>query len=115
MTIKLLTLPVSTNHMYGQRGGRRFLNVRARRNKEQLGWEARSQYRGKPLEGPLKAEIALFWGDRRRHDVDNIKGLLDALTGILWVDDAQIEDLRITKHIDRANPRVELAAVPLTL
>lgn len=114
MTLRLLTMPVSTNHLYAQRGSNRFLTERARRNKEQIGWEARTQYRGKPLQGPLKAEIALFWGDRRKHDVDNIKGLLDALTGIVWEDDGHIEDLHTRKFYDKAAPRVEMQIVPLT-
>lgn len=39
--------------------------------------------------------------------------ILDALTGIVWEDDAQIEDLRITKQISKAEPRVELTISPL--
>ena len=34
---------------------------------------------------------------RRRDDVDNIKALLDALSGILWLDDGQIADFCISK------------------
>lgn len=108
MTLKFLTLPVSTNHLYMQRGSARFLDPRAKRCKEAITWEAMAQYRGRPLEGPLKAEINLFWPDRRKHDVDNIKVFLDALTGIVWEDDGQIEDLRIRKDYDKAKPRVEM-------
>lgn len=70
--------------------------------------EAWLQYRGKPLEGPLRVDIQLYWPTRRNHDVDNIKGLLDAMKGILCVDDGQITDLRIRKAYDPKNPRVEL-------
>jgi Holliday junction resolvase RusA-like endonuclease len=42
------------------------------------------------------------------HDIDNIKGLLDALTGIVWVDDGQINELSLKKGIDRKTPRVEM-------
>jgi Holliday junction resolvase RusA-like endonuclease len=109
MTLKLITLPPSTNHIYGRSRGGVFMNERSRRAKEAIGWEARSQYRGKPLTGPLKVSVALYWPDRRKHDVDNIKVLLDALTGIAWLDDGQIEDLRITKAYDKEKPRVEIA------
>lgn len=109
MTIRLSTLPPSTNHLYAQRGSARFLKPEVRAAKEAIGWEARSQYRGKPLEGPLKVEIDLYWPDRRKHDVDNIKALLDALTGIVWLDDWQIEDLHTRKFYDKAAPRVEMA------
>jgi hypothetical protein len=51
--------------------------------------------------------------------VDNIKGLLDALTGIVWEDDGQIVDLHTTKFYDPAGAWVELsietaASLPVT-
>jgi crossover junction endodeoxyribonuclease RusA len=106
--VTLKTLPLSTNHLYAQRGAQRFLTSKARTNKEAMGWEARAQLKGKPLEGPLALDVCLYWPDRRKHDVDNIKSLLDALTGILWLDDGQIEDLRVRKYYDKKAPRVEL-------
>lgn len=78
-----------------------------------MAWEARYQYRGAPLEGPLELFIALWWPTKRNHDVDNVKGLLDALTGILWHDDGQIESLHIRKGYDKATPRVELTVQAL--
>jgi crossover junction endodeoxyribonuclease RusA len=88
--------------------GRRFLTNDAKENKESIGWEARMQYRGKPISDPVVVKVSLWWSDRRRHDLDNIKGLLDALTGILWDDDSQIVELLITKGVDKQNPRVEI-------
>jgi crossover junction endodeoxyribonuclease RusA len=108
MKLTLLTLPVSTNNLYSNGSRGRFTTDRGRRNKEQIAWEARAQYRGKPLAGPVAAEITLFWQNGRNHDIDNIKALLDALTGIVWEDDGQIVDLHTMKEVDRANPRVEL-------
>ena len=108
MTLRFLTLPVSTNALYAHTGRRRFMTDRGARNKQAIGWEARSQYRAKPLEGPLKVQIALYWPDKRKHDIDNIKVLLDALTGIVWEDDSQIVDLHLTKSIDTKQPRVEM-------
>lgn len=100
------TFPVSTNNMYF---GRRIMTKEARTKKEAIGWEARAQYQGEPLEGPLKLSVAFWWPDKRNHDIDNIKGLLDALTGILWEDDGQIVELHLTKGIDATNPRVEIS------
>jgi crossover junction endodeoxyribonuclease RusA len=114
MTLKFLTLPVSTNNLYAHTGRKRFMTQRGKRNKEAIGWEARTQYRGKPLEGPLFVLLALYWPDRRKHDIDNIKVLLDALTGIVWDDDGQIADLHITKAYDKAKPRVEMAVEALS-
>lgn len=112
MTLTLLTMPVSTNQLYRSISGRSILSERGRRCKEAIGWEARTQYRGKPLDGPLAVKIDLYWPDRRKHDVDNIKVLLDACTGILWLDDGQITDLRITKGYNKASPRVEMTVAP---
>ena len=114
MTLRFETLPLSTNNLYAHVGRRRFLTERARRNKDTIAWEARSQYRGKPLAGPLAVRIDLYWPDRRKHDVDNVKGLLDALTGIVWEDDGQILDLRITKAYSKSNPGVLMQIDPIT-
>jgi crossover junction endodeoxyribonuclease RusA len=51
--------------------------------------------------------IALYFGDKRRRDIDNWhKILLDSLTGIVWKDDSQIQEMRVTKNIGK--PRIEL-------
>jgi len=103
MTIK--TLPISTNRLYR---GRRFLTSEGKANKLAVAWEVQSQWRGKPLECPVRLEIELWWPDARRRDLDNVKGLLDSFTGILYVDDSQIQELSISKGIDRSNPRIEV-------
>ena len=109
MTLRLTTLPPSTNHLYGAgKGGARFLKPEVRVAKEAIAWEARSQYRGTPMSGSLNVSVALYWPDRRKHDIDNIKALLDALTGIVWEDDGDIVELHTKKGFDKANPRVEL-------
>lgn len=113
MTLHISTLPPSTNHLYAQRGSSRFLKPEVRAAKDAIGWEARSQYQGEPLTGPLAVTVALYWPDRRKHDVDNIKALLDACTGILWDDDGQIEDLHTTKAYDKENPRVVMTVEPV--
>ncbi len=82
---------------------------RARANKESIAWEARAQYHGEPLQGPLSLKVELWWPDRRKHDIDNVKSLLDAMTGIVWEDDSQVEDLHLMKGIDKENPRVDVA------
>ncbi len=100
------TLPLSTNAMY--RGGPRYLTEKAKANKHFIGWEVKNEWGKEPLKGPMSLKIDLYWPDNRRHDLDNIKGLLDALTGILYEDDCQITELHLSKSIDKKNPRVEL-------
>ena len=113
MTLSFKTMPLGTNNLYVNGKHGRFMAPKARENKQALQWEARSQFRGKTLPGPLAVEITLFWGDRRKRDIDNIKILLDSLTGIVWDDDSQIEDLHTMKAIDKDNPRVEMRVFEL--
>jgi len=48
--------------------------------------------------------------DRRRRDLDNLAGgVLDALTKIVWGDDAQVVYLRAAKTVCRAAPGVRVA------
>jgi Holliday junction resolvase RusA-like endonuclease len=112
VSIELSVMPLGTNNLYAHAGRRRFLTPRARENKAAMAAEARAQHRGAPLEGPLAVRIALYWPTRRNHDVDNIKALLDALTGILWSDDGQISDLRVTKEYRKGAAGVSLEAGP---
>ncbi len=77
---------------------------------------AREAYDGPPLDGPLRCDLtfvfprtlAQTWktrpmprlGHDKKPDRDNLdKAVMDSLTGLLWVDDAQICDGRIMKLI----------------
>lgn len=112
--LTLKTLPLSINQTY-KRGKNSFYKSReAKDAQEAMGWEARSQYRGKPLIGPLKLQIGFWWPDRRKHDLDNgLKLLLDSMTGILWDDDSQIREMGLSKATDKENPRIEIEVVEL--
>jgi Holliday junction resolvase RusA-like endonuclease len=78
--------------------------------KEQYQWEARSQWNGKPLDGDVEVSITLYFGTKRRADLDNFNKLsLDALTGIAYLDDSQIAKLSIERGYDKARPRIEVA------
>lgn len=88
--------------------GRKILSKVARVSKEGWAWEAKSQMSGGPRKGDLVVEIYLHFPDRRRRDLDNIKALLDSMTGVLWEDDSQIVDLHIRKYVSKQNPRIEI-------
>lgn len=106
MILTFKTFPVSTNDMYAHVGRRRFITKKAKERKEAIAWEARTQHKGMPYVDLLSVKINLKYPDRRKHDVDNIKGLLDALSGILWEDDSQINELYTHKAIDKENPGI---------
>ena len=118
MTKILLTIPnVSTNRLYtiDRRNGRRILTKQARDTKEGWKWEAMSQYKGKPIEEELEVRIDLYFPDRRRRDGDNIKALLDAMTGVLWKDDSLIEAHMVRKHIVRGKDPKIIITFPCNL
>lgn len=106
----VITTPfVSTNRLYGfAPDGRRFKTKKATITKDAIGWEAKAAFDGEPMDGELVVTVDLFFPDRRRRDLDNIKGLIDALTGIVWEDDSMIYDLHIRKFIDPKKPRIEI-------
>lgn len=109
MKITITTPFVSTNALYTvARNGRRIKTRAARASAEAIAWEAKSQFPREPLTNPINVKVYLFFANNRRRDLDNIKGLLDALTGVVWKDDSQIMDLHIMKYIDEKNPRVEI-------
>lgn len=110
-SITFKTLPLTTNRLYATRGRIRFLTSAAKANKAAMRREARAQYQGDPLTGPVAVRIVLWWPNRRKRDQDNLKGLYDALSGILWEDDSLITDAFVSKRVDRDNPRVELSFV----
>ena len=66
-----------------------------------------------PLHGPVSVELRFYRSNRRRCDLDNLSKLvLDALNGIAYRDDAQIEHLDARKDYDPENPRTEITIEP---
>lgn len=103
-----LPFPPSVNHMYVRRGkGRLALSDEARAFRELVALIARPCI-DSPLEGSLAVTITLY-RPRRRGDIDNTtKATLDALNGIVWHDDKQIDELHIYRKLDREDPRAEV-------
>ena len=74
-----------------------------------VAWAMRQAYRGEPFTGPLVVELRFFRAARRRADLDNFcKLVLDAGNGVLWVDDSQIQELRLSQVGDHEHPRTVL-------
>lgn len=86
------------------------MSRKGKETKESYQWEAKTQWRGyKCVTEALQVGIKLYFGDNRVRDIDNYnKIVLDALTGIVWDDDRQIQKITIEKYIDKSNPRIEV-------
>lgn len=58
-------------------------------------------------DGRFSVDVSLDVGDMRRADVDNlVKLILDALNGVCWEDDSQIDALHVTRALcGDAGPR----------
>ena len=114
MTITLSGEPKSTQHIYRStcRGGfsTTYMTPDGKALKEQYQWEARSQWQGKPLDGDVALSITLYFGTKRRADIDNFNKLsLDALTGIVYEDDSQIAEMTLRRAYDKTRPRIEIS------
>jgi Holliday junction resolvase RusA-like endonuclease len=99
-------------------GTRRFTSTRQRGYQASVRMHAlAARPRGPWL--PTKAsryrvDVEAYLPDERRRDLDNIaKTILDALNGVLYLDDSQITTLLVATHVDRERPRVEVRVVEL--
>lgn len=113
MKITLLGNPLSTNNIYPincqGKFPRKYMTVKGKDMKEDYMWQAKSQWKKKPLQRELDISIDLYFGDKRVRDWDNYHKLtMDALNGIVWEDDSQITSVQVIKHYDKENPRVEI-------
>jgi Holliday junction resolvase RusA-like endonuclease len=98
--------------------------TKTRKAENAIGTEALKHRPAQPFPGPLSVQIDVFRARPKsmtkrermtlRHpikkpDADNYaKLILDALNGIMWLDDAQVVDLRVRKMYDNT-PRCEIA------
>ncbi len=77
--------------------------------KESYRKQIKDQWERCIIKDDIEIKVDLFFGDRRRRDIDNYgKILLDSFEGLILEDDKQIQKMTITKSIDKDNPRIEL-------
>lgn len=113
MIIILKGEPLSTGSIYRATCRGKFpttyMTTTGKALKESYGWQAKSQWKDKPLSGELEIAIKLYFGTKRKADWDNFHKLsMDALTGIVWVDDSQIQKATVEKFYDKQKPRIEI-------
>jgi crossover junction endodeoxyribonuclease RusA len=84
--------------------------------KEAYQWEAKSQWKDKPTTESLCLAVRFYFKTKHRRDLDNQNKLvLDALSGIVYEDDSQIDELRLYRRFDIEEPRIEVQIEELTL
>jgi Holliday junction resolvase RusA-like endonuclease len=77
--------------------------------KEAYQWQAKAQWKGQPFANDVTVSITLYFGTKRRSDLDNFNKLsLDALTGVAYDDDSQIAALHLYREYDKLRPRIEI-------
>jgi Holliday junction resolvase RusA-like endonuclease len=66
-----------------------------------------------PIIGPVMLKLA-FYRPRKSGDLDGrLKVLLDALQGVLYLDDKQVEEIHAYRFDDKKNPRAEVECLAL--
>lgn len=71
---------------------------------------ARAATPSPPWDGPVALRIMYRPRTRRRSDVDNVaKAIMDALIGVVYVDDSQVRALSVTR-LDPGEPMIEVMA-----
>ena len=111
MRITLKGKPISTSHIYRGAGtGRKwFMSSKAKALKEDYQWQAKEQWDKVLILDPIVVDISLYFGDKRKRDWDNWHNLsMDALSGVVWVDDVQIQKATVEKCFDKEDPRIEI-------
>jgi Holliday junction resolvase RusA-like endonuclease len=108
--------PKSTQHIYRAacRGPfpTTYMTAEGKAIKEAYQWEAKAQWRDKPTAMNLNVSISFYFKTKRRRDLDNQNKLvLDALTGIVYEDDSQIDELHLYRKYDAGDPRIEIDIV----
>lgn len=96
-----LSWPPTVNTYYGNaKNGRKYLTKRGRTYKSDANAELCLQGAPKGLDARLEVIVDAYPPDRRKRDIDNIlKPLLDCMTDYgVWLDDEQIDDLRIRRQ-----------------
>jgi len=121
MILELDRFPPSVNHAYYHiKKGKAFIKVKTKETKDFIKYVhsqfpetyteiqndgmTYKQFNVEPFKCPVQVEIVITFGDKRKHDIDNIlKIILDSLIGKAYVDDNQIEYLVIRKVMGNAH------------
>lgn len=72
-------------------------------------WAMHAMKGGEPTQDDVRMSVKLYFGDKRRRDIDNAaKAVLDGCNGAVYQDDSQIVRLEVERAYDKVNPRAEV-------
>lgn len=110
MKIILPGNPSSTNQIYRHFRNRVYMTHEGKDVKNDYIVEIKNQWGFKPpMEDAVEITISLYFKDKRKRDWDNYNKLVcDAMEGIVFMDDNQIQKATVIKGYDKENPRVEI-------
>lgn len=95
----------------GGTGRSSYVPARTAAWKERVGWAARQAHRGRPVAGRVTVAIAVHLMPGAAGDVDNYaKAILDAMTGVVYLDDQQVRRL-VVEVVDDCATRADERAV----
>lgn len=94
---------------FTKRGRRVYTDAKTRGHEELLGHHFRLAVK-EPYPTNVAVDVSFYRSSLQRIDVDNLmKAVLDAATGIVWADDSQVTTIAARLHLDKENPRTEVA------
>lgn len=111
--IILKTLPVALNATYKRGRDSFYKSTEAKDAQDAMAWEAKAQWKGRPLKGAVSLEIDLYYPDKRKDWDGGLKAISDALEGICYANDRQVEEAVIHKYCDPQSPRIEIVILSL--
>ena len=113
VTTLVLPYPPTVNHMYRRARGHLALTPEALAFRHAVKMIAHVQA-VKPINGPVAVFLDVY-RPRKRGDLDNLlKAVLDALNGVAYVDDDQVQQIHAVRYDDKRAPRVEVGVVSLS-
>lgn len=76
-----------------------FMTEEGKAYKSEIAWRAKELWKDEPYSGKMRMALFISWKDERRRDVDNfLKLTKDALEGIVFVNDSQVEEIFIKRQ-----------------
>lgn len=75
-----------------------------------VAWAAKQEMIGEePLTCDLSVDLTFYLPDKRKRDLDNLsKGVLDGMNDIVFKDDQQVIELKLSKRISKEYPGVRV-------